>query len=443
MRLIRHAMYTGVAAAVSLAQPAMAADSFLDVGSQVPITILINSSPWYAGFEAVVDEYVDQTGNEVSLDTTPYTGMLEKARNAVRGQSSPYDILNIDTVGINEFYKSDVLRPLDAVVPGYQLPTEVLSCGDSNYWNQQKEFRTKDGGTLMAVPPNCNVHVLAYRGDLIQTPPRTYDDLLAQCKDVQKRPSLYGYATRGERGNGIQYDFMPFFLAYGGHIAADPANGDYTVTVNSPEGLAALKMFIDVQRSCAPDNVAALGQGDVIQLMAAGSAAMVQTVIAAWGNYTDPTKSAVVDTVRAAPLPEGPAGRGAAIGNWHFTIPRNINDDRAKAAMAFMQWFLTKDAQTAYAEAGGIPVRSDVLDTLSSDPKYAWMAAYKTTLDAGKLPTAFVEGAAIEQSLGLQLNEALLGSSTPEAALNTTAREIETIFQKSGRKTGRLADLSQ
>lgn len=304
MQTIRRAILMGVAATLWLAQPGRAADSFLDVGEQVPITILINASPWYAGFEAIVDEYVDQTGNEVNLDTTPYNGMLEKARNAVRSQRSPYDILNIDTIGINEFYKSDVLRPLDTVVAGYAMPPKVLTCGDSYFWNKQREFRMKEGGTLMSVPPNCNVHVLAYRGDLIQTPPRTYDDLLRACKDVQKRPSLYGFATRGERGNGIQYDFMPFFLAYGGRIAADPANGDYTVTVNSPEALAALRMFIDVQKSCAPDNVAALGQGDVIQLMAAGNAAMVQTVIAAWGNYTDPTKSAVVDTVKAAPVPE-------------------------------------------------------------------------------------------------------------------------------------------
>ena len=36
---------------------------FPDVGEQVPITALINASPWYAGFEAAVALYEDQTGN--------------------------------------------------------------------------------------------------------------------------------------------------------------------------------------------------------------------------------------------------------------------------------------------------------------------------------------------------------------------------------------------
>ena len=39
------------------------------------------------------------------------------------------------------------------------------------------------------------------------------------------------------------------------------------------------------------------------------------------------------------------------------------------------------------------------------------------------------------------LNEALIGKVSPAAALNASAAEIEAIFQKSGRKTGRLPDL--
>lgn len=437
----RRALLVGAMLATA-ALPA-AAQSFLDVGEQEPISILINASPWYAGFEAVVDLYVEQTGNEVSIDATPYNGVLEKARNAVRSGESPYDILNLDQSWNIEFYQQDVLRPLDEVVAGYTLPPEVVTCGDSYFWNAEKKFRTRDGGKLMAVPPNCNTHVLVYRSDVVKTVPATYDDLLTQCQAVQDRPKLYGFATRGERSQGIHYDFLPFLLSYGGKIVADAENGDYTVTVNSPEALAALKQFAAVQKACAPDNIGAMGQGDVIQLMAAGSAAMVETVVAAWANYTDPTKSAVVDTVAAAPMPEGPAGRGVPIGNWHFTIPRNIPDERAQAAMAFMQWFLTRDAQMAYAEAGGIPVRTDVMDELSQKPEFAWMKAYRTNLDAGTQALGFAEGASVDQVMALRLNQVIIGEMTPAAALNTAAKEIEAIFAQQGRKTGLLPALAE
>lgn len=441
LTLNRRALLAGTAL-VWAALPASAA-SFLDVGEQEPISILINSSPWYGGFEAVVDLYVEQTGNEVSIDATPYAGVLEKARNAVRTAESPYDILNLDQSWNIEFYQQDVLRPLDEVVAGYALPPEVITCGDSYFWNPEKNFRTREGGKLMAVPPNCNTHVLVYRSDVIETPPATYDELLTACQAAQDRPNLYGFATRGERSQGINYDYMPFMLSYGAKFVADAEAGDYTVTINSPEALAALQQFLAVQRSCAPDNVGAMGQGDVIQLMAAGNAAMVETVVAAWANYTDPTKSAVVDTVAAAPMPEGPAGRGVPIGNWHFTIPRNIPDERAQAAMAFMQWFLTRDAQMAYAEAGGIPVRSDVIEELSAEPEYAWMKAYATNLAAGVQALGFAEGASVDQVMALRLNQALIGELSPAAALNTAAREIEAIFAQSGRQTGTLPALAE
>src|SRR5947209_13956441 len=82
---------------------------FADVGKQPPITILINSSPWYGGFEKTVELYEKQTGNKVKLDTTPYGGMLEKARNAVRSDKSPYDLINLDTQWTIEFYEGGFL----------------------------------------------------------------------------------------------------------------------------------------------------------------------------------------------------------------------------------------------------------------------------------------------------------------------------------------------
>jgi multiple sugar transport system substrate-binding protein len=64
------------------------------VGKQPPITIEINSSPWYASFEAIVDRYEKETGNKITLDVTPYPGMLQKARDAVRGSESTHDLIS-------------------------------------------------------------------------------------------------------------------------------------------------------------------------------------------------------------------------------------------------------------------------------------------------------------------------------------------------------------
>ncbi len=96
----------------------------------MPITILINSSPWLGGFQSVSGLYEQQTGNKVNLDVTPYPGMLEKARNAVRGTESPDDVLNLDPGWTIEFYEGGFLAPLDQIEPGYTLPKDALACGE-------------------------------------------------------------------------------------------------------------------------------------------------------------------------------------------------------------------------------------------------------------------------------------------------------------------------
>lgn len=438
-----------LALAVAASAPALA-QSPVDVGKQPPITILINASPWFAGFQSAVELYTKQTGNVVKLDVTPYNGVLEKARNAVRGATSPYDLLNIDGFWTIEFYEGGFLRPIKEVDPSFELPKEVLACGNNHYWNAAKRWRTPDGGVLMGVPPNCNVHILAYRKDLYDAAglpaPKSYDDVKAACLKIQKPPQLYGFVTRGERGNGIRYDFMPFMHGHGADFVKDPLNGDYTVTVNSPEMLKALNQFIDLHKSCGPANHASVGQADVIQSMSAGKAASVQVVIAAWSNFEDKNKSTVAGKVAAAAVPAAVAGKPgvASIGNWDLTIPKNISPEQQKAGMAFLKWFVTPQAQRAYAEAGGIPVRKDTLTSdLASKPQFNWMAPYLQSVDTAASPLGYTEGAAVEQVLGLRLNQALIGEMSPGKALNTAAAEVEALFARSGRKTGRLAPLPE
>ena len=435
--------------ALSAAHSAGAQQPFADVGKQPPITILINSSPWYAGFEKTVDLYEQQTGNKVKLDTTPYGGMLEKARNAVRGEKSPYDLVNLDTQWTIEFYEGGFLTPLKDIDASFELPKEVLTYGDSGYWNTAKRWRTANGGKLMAWSPNGNVLLFVYRDDLFKSAaiaaPKTWEDVIAACGKLQSPPQMYGEVMRGERGNGIRFDWMYFMLGKGASVVKDPENGDFTVTVNSPQSKAALDLYIDVAKRCGPPNMGSLGQGDVIQLLATGKAAQGMLVSAAWSNFDDPAKSAVVGKIVAVPVPMPTGGKAPALlGNWNMGVPKNLPDAQKKAALAFSRWFLTAGAQRAYAEAGAIPVRADTFQSdLANTPKYRWMPAYLAMQRYAVQELGYAEGAQVEQILGLRLNQALIGEMNSAKALNAAAKEIEDVFRKSGRRTGALPALPE
>ncbi len=423
------------------------AKSFLDVGKQADIQILINASPWLPGFQAVSDLYVQQTGNKVSLEVAPYGGVLEKARAAVRGDSSPYDIVNLDTQWTIEFYEGGFLTPLQEIDPSFDLPPEVFRYDDSGYWNAEKGWRTAKGGTLMAYSPNGNLQLLFYRRDLYEQaglkPPETFEELIAAGLKIQHPPELYGMVPRGERGNPIRFNWMPYMLGYGASITKDPENGDFTVTINSPKAKAALDLYLDIAKRCGPPNVGAIGQSRMIQLLATGKALQAIAVAAAWPTFDDPNQSVVVGKMDALLIPRPKDGvHGSAIGNWHFGVPKTVPEDHKKAAIAFSRWFLTYEAQLAYAEAGGIPVRRDVFASdLAKKEKFRWMKAYLDTIPYAKQVLGYREGAQVEAALGLRLNQAVVGELTSAAALNAAADDIFKIFKASNRKTGMLEPL--
>src|SRR5215467_5755925 len=172
-------------ASLLAAAPALAQKPFADVGKQPPITVLISSTPWYPAFEKVVGMYEQQTGNKIKLDVVPFGGLLEKARNAVRSGQSPYDLLMLDTQWTIEFYEGGFVTPLKDVDPAFDLPKEVMSYGDSGWWNAQKRWRTQDGGKLMAYTVLGNVQLLYYRADLFKekglAPPKSWDEVMTNC----------------------------------------------------------------------------------------------------------------------------------------------------------------------------------------------------------------------------------------------------------------------
>jgi multiple sugar transport system substrate-binding protein len=435
--------------ALAAAAPSLAQKAFLDVGKQADVTVLVGSTPWYPAFEKAVGLYEQQTGNHIKLDVTPFGNILEKARNAVRSGQSPYGLMTLDTQWTIEFYEGGFLSPLTDIDAAFVMPKEVLAYGDSGYWNAQKRWRTADGGKLMAYTVLGNVQLLYYRGDVLKqagiAPPATWNDVLAACTKLAKPPATYGFVARGEKGNGIRYDWQSVMLAEGAQVVKNPEAGDYTVTINSPQAKAALDLYIELLKRCGPPNFGSLGQGDVIQLLATGKAPLGDVVTAAFASFEDPNKSAVVGKLETAPLPSGAGGaRGAVIGNWNAVVPKNAPDAQKKAALAFSRWFLTYDAQRAFAEAGGIPNRSDVYTSdLAKNPKYRWMPAYLETQQFARQELGYAEGAQVEQILGLRLNQALIGEMSSGKALNSAAAEIEALFRKNGRRTGVLAPLPE
>ena len=420
--------------------PAAAAD-------QEPITIVINQSPWFAGFQAVVEKYEEETGNTVELDVNPFAGSLEKQRTAVRSDESPFDLVIMNAGFFTEFYTGGFLDPLNAIDPEFKLSEDIYTFDDSVCWDAKAARITCETGELMSVPVNPNILILHYRSDLYQehnlSVPETWDELLENAK-VLKSQNMYGISQRGQRGAfDVTYDVFPYLWAYGGGIIDQQEDGSYRISMNSPETLAGMEMYLKLAEEVGHPSTAGQTQTNVIQNMATGRAAHIDSVLAP-GLFDNPDKSAVVGKVDYAP-PPGTAEHGSAtpLGHWLAGVPKNIPDANKKAALAFLTWFQTDEAQRAYAEAGSAPVSRAVLTSEMADTQeFRWMKALADALPNARLTFTIPEASQVLAVTELRFNQAIGEEMPLNEALNTAATEIAKVLEDAGYKYQKLEDLN-
>jgi len=437
--------WTGVgvaAVALALASGAAAAQKV------APINVVINQSPWFGGFSKVVEAYEKETGNKVNLDVNPFAGSAEKQRSSVRAREGQVDLLVMNSTWLAEFYHGGFLVPLNDIDPGFKLDPQVINYDDTAYWDPKTKTNNSRTGVVYGVPINGNIAVLYYRADLYEQAglkaPTTWEELLANARKLHNPPNVYGIVVRGARSaSDISYDWMPYLHSHNGAIFKDEKNGDFTVTLNSPEGKKALDVYLELAKTAGPPNPGSYGQAQVIQALVTGKAAHATPVIAAWSQMDDATKSAVVGKMNVVVLPHGPGGQPApTLGHFIGAIPKNIPRERQVAALAFLKWFQTYDAQLKYAQAGQPPIRKDVYAAdFGKKPEFRWMKAMVDSAPYPRMMYTVPEGAQIVAVLELRLNQAVIGERTSTDALNTAAAEIYEIMRKAGYKTGRLPDL--
>jgi len=413
-----------------------------------PITIVINQSPWLDSFARIVQLYERESGNRIELDVNPFAGSLEKQRNSVRAARGTTDILIMNSGWFAEMYFGGFVQPITDIDPAYRLDQGVYTLGDTVFFDAATKTMNARG-KLMSMPIAPLIPLTYYRADLyreagIEGPPRTFEQLEANARRLNRPPRMIGMVQRGARGpNSVSFDFLPYIYGHGGGFFRDPANGDFTVTLNAAEGRTALDFYIRLAREAGHPRTAAMDQADVIQAFATGRAAQMITVIAAWSQMDDRERSAVVDRVEWA-APPSVAGKPTApgLGHWLAGISRNVPDDRQRAALAFLKWFGTASTQIAFARGGGIPVHAAAYrDGLADERRFRWMKPMAEALPHSVNPYNFPEASEVIAVLELGLNRAIAGEISSVAALNGMSSEIADIMAKHGHRTGKLEPL--
>jgi multiple sugar transport system substrate-binding protein len=351
---------------------------------------------------------------DIELLKLPNANLYQKLKLSMREGTGAYDLVMMDDTWSPEFISNGWLKPLPATLVDTDMVASTVALG-----------RATNGG-LYALPVVGNVEMFAYRRDLLAKyklqAPRTWDDVLKIAQVTGADASVSGVVFRGTKGNPVVTGFLPILWAYGGDVI--DAGGK--VTIDSPQALAALKMFVSL-KAHAPKDVAVYGAAEVRDALQKGAAAQAIEVWPAWvPALDDPKQSRVVGEVALQAPPGQVKGSSPMLGIWQMAIPKDAQ--HALLAQEFLAYLTSRDTQTRLAAMGIPPTRKSVFEDPALVKQFRWYPDQLKALEAGRARPRVKNWEQIESLLGDALQLVLTGQLAPEAALRQASQKIAPVL---------------
>jgi ABC-type glycerol-3-phosphate transport system substrate-binding protein len=334
----------------------------------------------------------------------------------MQGKPAEYTSAIVATSSIIGLMNEDVIRPLDDLVAthGKDIPKNQL---------------ITINGKVMAVAFMANAQHLVYRKDVLDqigvAPPKTYEEMLAAAKlirdkGIMKNPVGGAYLA----GFNLALEFVNMYIGHGGEFYKP---GTPEISINNPQGVAALNMMKALTAYMSPDFLTHDSNATSAEWRA-GNVALMNM----WGSRTvdlvartgsDP-KVADSTTV-GAPMTVG-GGKTPATTLWWdgWTVAKNVSDDDAKATFVALKNGTSPSilngetmSQAVWMISGyqPAPVNQGVMQTMAMGSKPYPMLPYM-----GLLHTALGDGIA---PFLTGKKDAATTLADIEAAYSTAAKE--------------------
>jgi multiple sugar transport system substrate-binding protein len=267
--------------------------------------------------------------------------------------SSDVDVLAMDVIWPAEFAQAGYLQPLDDFIAKdhVNLDDYIKGAVDAASFN----------GKQWALPRFIDTGLLFYRKDIVQNPPKTWDELIADAQKYKGQAGTkYGYLAQAKQYEGLVCDAIEFIASYGGKVIDDKGN----ITINSPQTIKGLEEMKKVIGSnFVPSNITTYMETETDNSFISGDSVFARNWPYQFAEGQDATKSKIVGKVGVAPLPAGDAGSAAALGGWMAAI--NKNSKHKQEAWEFLKFLESPEGEKIAALYGG---SAPTLKALYDDP---------------------------------------------------------------------------
>jgi multiple sugar transport system substrate-binding protein len=325
------------------------------------LTWAIGAGGATATHEAVIDAWNEENPDvPVTLDLLPEDadGQRQQMSLELNAGGDQFDILAVDVVWTGEFAQNGWLESLEDVrgeVEGQLLQGPL----ESAQWN----------GELWAIPYNTNAGLLYYRTDLVDEPPRTWDELKEVGLEVAEQEGISAFVAQGAQYEGMVVNYLEYLWGAGGDLFDDDGNVVYG---DDDAAVAA----VEFMRESLDDGFYAPGFNTMQEEEArnefqSGNAVFMRNWPYVFPLASDEAESEVAGDFAVAPLPSFD-GESHPSSTGGFNLAVSAFSSNPEAARDFAVFAATSmDAQRALTEGGLVPVLEAMYDELADDPLLA------------------------------------------------------------------------
>ncbi len=329
------------------------------------------------------------------------------------GGNSPFDLLAIDTVWVQEFAKAGWIGRLDGIVPAGEREAFFPSAIEAATFE----------GRLYAVPWYIDAGMLYYRRDLLDRyglqPPSTWEDLVHAATvivDAEQDRRLSGFVWQGKQYEGLLCTTLDVLRSYG----TDLWTGDLD---RAERGLRFLRDTISTHK-VSPLSTSMADEESTRHIFGAGRAVFMRNWPYAW-PLLQRQDSPVRGKIGMVPLPSAPGYTGAPVlGGWLLAVAEK--SPRREAAGELIRFLTSPDIQQMIAvKLGYNPARQALYsDAQVLEARPELTALYPTLLQSQPRPVT-PSYIMLSQAAQPEISALVVGRKTPREVLSAVRRQAD------------------
>jgi multiple sugar transport system substrate-binding protein len=358
------------------------------------------------------------TYREMPADTGQY---FDKLRTEFQAGGGDIDVIGADVIWPIQFAAQGWLQDLSDNFPESEQQKFLQAPLEASIY--------EDG--IFAVPWFTDAGLLYYRQDLLDTPPKTWEEFKEMAQSVSQEAGIpNGFVFQGSNYEGGVCNALEYIRTHGGDVLENVTSGP--VIIDSPESVAGLETYRSmVADGVAPEAVVNYTETESVPVFGNGESVFLREWPGTYGDIQGGAYKLKGEQVGVAPIPVAPGNESfSTLGGWNMAI--NAQTDMPDEAWEFVQ-FMTNEENLKYRaiEGGYIPGRSALLNDPEVDEANPIVGLAKEILldNATSRPvTQFYGDMSLE--MAEQFNAALKGDVSPQQAVKTLQESLSSIMEQ-------------